>query len=289
MKTFLKKIKIVNSYLKLKKIKKTKELGIYNYKDIKTHIENFGIKKGDHIFIHSSLSKLGYIDGGSETIIKVLKDIIGTEGTLIFPSFCFPGGGLLSTISNENYLFDKKKEPSSVGKISETFRKKEGVFRSNHPTHSISAIGKHAEFLTKKHIETGSNFGEGTPFKKMLELNVKMLGLGVKLPMFTFFHCVEDLNLDLFPGLYHKNKRPVKVRINEKIKVFQIPYHDPYFITDRIEQNNLIEKYFTDYFMSAKILKTGIIGSGDSILITCKDFYKTTLDLAKNNKTIYKI
>lgn len=290
MKNYIKKnFKIIDLFLKRKKIKKVKKLGTYTYQKIVSDLSNLGIKNGDSVFVHSSLSKLGFIEGGSETIINALKHQVGTEGTLIFPTFSFPGGGLLSTISDENYIFDVENEPSSVGIISEVFRKQKNVVRSIHPTHSIAAFGKHANDIVKNHIDLGSNFGKGTPFGKMLDLNVKMIGLGVRIPMFTFFHCVEDYNPDYFKGLYHKSTIPVKIKKGDNISIYETAYHDPLFVKDRIERNELIEKYFTDYFLDSNKLKTGKVGNANAIVIESQDFYSLTLELAKNDKTIYKI
>ena len=41
-----------------------------------------------------------------------------------------------------NSFFSNKDTPSCVGLITETFRKIDGVFRTNHPTHSVAIRGK---------------------------------------------------------------------------------------------------------------------------------------------------
>lgn len=52
-------------------------------------------------------------------------------------------------MSEEYSLFDPEKESACVGIIPNIFRKREGVIRSLHPTHSIAAYGPEAEEYDK--------------------------------------------------------------------------------------------------------------------------------------------
>ena len=45
-----------------------------------------GIKQGDTLLVHASLSSLGYVVGGAETLFLALRDIIGDQGTIVVPS-----------------------------------------------------------------------------------------------------------------------------------------------------------------------------------------------------------
>lgn len=261
---------------------------IISLERIQRDFESLGIEKGDSLFIHSSLSQIGNVENGTSTVIEAFKKLVGPQGTLIFPAFSFAGGGVYGTISNKTYVFDAEKESSYVGKISDDFRKGHDVKRSLHPTHSVAAWGEKAAYVVEEHAENG-NWGKGTPFGKMLELNVKMIGLGVPLPKFTFFHCVEDYNLELFPGLYSSEKFLVKLQSGNEVKALNIAYHDPNTYQDRIEMNPSIASYFTNYFLESKKLKQGNVGDAPTLLIHAQDFYDLTLELARNNKTIYKI
>ena len=136
--------KIKHSYDRKRKLKKVKASGSISREQLKQDFIDLGIHEGEVLFVHSAMSKIGFVDGGAETIINVLKEILGPEGTLAFPTFTFPGGGVYPTISNPDYVFDRENEPSSVGTITEVFRKMDGVYRSCHPTHSVSAWGKEA-------------------------------------------------------------------------------------------------------------------------------------------------
>ena len=45
-----------------------------------------GIKQGDTLLVHASLSSLGYVVGGAETLFLALRDVIGEQGTIVVPS-----------------------------------------------------------------------------------------------------------------------------------------------------------------------------------------------------------
>ena len=46
-----------------------------------------GIKKNDTILIHSSLSRIGKINGGAKTILEALLEIVGPNGNIGAPTF----------------------------------------------------------------------------------------------------------------------------------------------------------------------------------------------------------
>ena len=42
------------------------------------HLQGAGVKPGDTLFVHTSLSKLGWVCGGAQTVIEALQDTVGT-------------------------------------------------------------------------------------------------------------------------------------------------------------------------------------------------------------------
>ena len=49
--------------------------------DIKKGLNAVGLKEGDVVFVHSSLSAFGYVIGGADTIIDALLETVGNSGT----------------------------------------------------------------------------------------------------------------------------------------------------------------------------------------------------------------
>lgn len=99
-----------------------------------------GVKNGMILMVHSSLSKYGYVQGGPETVVRALMDVLGPKGTLAMPTH---SNNVLGT---RPYI--PSTSPSNTGAITEYFRRMPGVLRSAHPTHSVAALGPAARALT---------------------------------------------------------------------------------------------------------------------------------------------
>lgn len=152
--------------------------------EIIAKLEKIGLKTGDKVMVHSSLSSLGWVDGGAETVIDALLEVIGETGTLLMPA--------LTSGSKEN-PYEGIQTPSYLGQITEAFRRRPEVKRSFHPTHSVLALGKDAEALIADHIKAESACGLGTPYYKLAEVGGSVLLLGVDLDRCTILHTAEDL------------------------------------------------------------------------------------------------
>ena len=145
-----------------------------------------GIKSDDTILMHSSMKSLGYVEGGPDTVIDTLISVL-SEGTLLIPALSF------RTCRPETPVFSVKDSPSCVGLISETFRKREGVIRSVHPSHSVCGIGKYAEEILSQHIKSTTPAGPDSPFALLPKYNGKVLLLGCGLQPNTSMHAIEEL------------------------------------------------------------------------------------------------
>ena len=130
---------------------------------IKKFLE-LGLKKGMNVYVHSSLSKFGNIDGGADSIITVIKDI-AQDGTIMMPTFTYP--------KKEFSIND----PCWTGKIAETFRLQENIKRSIHPSHSVVCYGKLADYLIKDHIKSKRPFDKNSPYEKFAKLDSYILML----------------------------------------------------------------------------------------------------------------
>jgi len=57
-------------------------------KALKADLQRFGLQSDDTILIHSSLSSLGYVEGGAETVLDTLQDILW-NGTLLVSALSY--------------------------------------------------------------------------------------------------------------------------------------------------------------------------------------------------------
>lgn len=54
--------------------------------NIATALKDIGVRKGQAIMVHTSLSSLGYVCGGAQAIIETLMESVGEEGTIMMPT-----------------------------------------------------------------------------------------------------------------------------------------------------------------------------------------------------------
>ncbi|WP_396128087.1 AAC(3) family N-acetyltransferase [Exiguobacterium mexicanum] len=47
------------------------------------HLQEAGIRQGDALFVHTSLSKLGWVCGGPQTVIEALQETVGPDGLIM--------------------------------------------------------------------------------------------------------------------------------------------------------------------------------------------------------------
>ncbi|MCL5103662.1 MAG: AAC(3) family N-acetyltransferase [Armatimonadetes bacterium] len=144
-------------------------------------ITELGLKAGDAVLVHASLSSFGKVSGGAAAVVDAILDVLGPEGTLVVPTFSFGSG-----------VFDPKDTPSLVGAVSEEVRKRSNAVRSLHPTHSVAAIGALAEAITEGHEKTHP-FGRGSALFKALQANSKILQLGTTQTSNSMIHVAEEL------------------------------------------------------------------------------------------------
>jgi aminoglycoside 3-N-acetyltransferase len=126
--------------------------------DIKAGLMRLGLKKGDTVGVHSSLSSFGYVEGGADTVIDALLETVGEQGNIVMsthsanlsedkrtPEMIALGISWLFKI----LPYDPSKTPVTTGIIPETFRKRKGVVRGLHPSLSIAASGPKASVLSE--------------------------------------------------------------------------------------------------------------------------------------------
>lgn len=246
-----------------------------------------GLERGDVLFIHSSLRGLGFVEGGPDTVIEALLEVVGEEGTLLFPTFTIHGS-MKGTLESKEFIFDPLNSPSTVGKITEIFRGRPGVRRSIHPTHSVAALGPLAEELTRAHLKDGTNFGAGSPFGKMLEHGGKVVGLGINFGPVTYYHVYEDMNLDKFTGVYLPERLTTTVELPEGREQIAVWCHSPEFHRYRIDKTPVIESFFSEWFQANDVAHMGPVGRSISWWIFAQDIIESLEKLYAEGVTIYR-
>lgn len=179
---------------------KKEERKIILKQDVIEVLVTCGVKKGDALFVHTSLSRLGYVCGGAQIIIEALIESVGEEGTIVMPSQSWknldPTAGVHHeepeawwSIIRENWpAYDKDITPTNtMGAVAEMFRRWPGARRSDHPARSVAAWGKHAEQMTRNH-DLSNIFGDGSPLDRFYQINGLVLLIGVGYDKNTSLH-----------------------------------------------------------------------------------------------------
>jgi aminoglycoside 3-N-acetyltransferase len=126
-----------------------------------------GIKHGDVVILHSSLSRtLKHYAGAAskitpKDILESFLQAVGPNGTIVFPTFNFD--------FTFGAPFDRGSTPSHMGILGEMARQDVRSYRTAHPVYSFAVIGADQEkFREKKNI---SAWGEDSPFATVHELD----------------------------------------------------------------------------------------------------------------------
>jgi aminoglycoside 3-N-acetyltransferase len=170
---------------------------------ITSGLEQLGLPRGATVLVHSSLSALGWVAGGSQAVVVALVDAVGPSGTLVMPT---QSGNLSDPaqwsnppvpehwwepIRQQTPAFDRSLTPTLyMGAIVECFRHLDGVRRSDHPTRSFAAVGPGADSIVGAH-ELTQGFGEHSPLGRLYAADAWVLLLGVGHANNTSLHLAE--------------------------------------------------------------------------------------------------
>jgi len=152
-------------------------------------LRGLGLGFGDVALVHSSLSSLGHVPGGAETVIDALLETVGPRGTIVVPTLT----GSAELKPSRPPSIDLLETPCWTGIIPETFRKRPGAIRSIHPTHSVAAIGPVAEWLCAAHEISPTPCGATSPYWRLAQAGGYVVFIGCTLASCTMLHCAEEL------------------------------------------------------------------------------------------------
>jgi aminoglycoside 3-N-acetyltransferase len=244
--------------------------------ELRSGLESLGINSGDAVMLHSSLKSIGFVDGGPRTMLEALIEAVGPSGTLVVPTYWLPGGTILATCKLDDYVFDPHKHGSHLGRLPSEFLTFDGIVRSIHPTHSVSAIGRDARHVVESHHLAPSIFGAGSPWDRCDEMNAKIIGLGISMGPVTFYHLLEDRLLDRFPLPVRLNTTyslPCLDWEGRRVQVPVVPL-DPQFMAQRIDApgRDDLREYYRAEFDHHGLLGWGQVGEARSWVIPAQRF-----------------
>ncbi len=246
-------------------------------KDVADTLNSLGIKNGDILLFHSSLKSFGEIENGADTVIDGALDAVGADGTLVAPAL------LTKSFYVAYEIFDKNTSPCEVGLIPETMRKRQNALRSDQATHSVSAIGKMAEFLTNSHSTSKPRkfpygdyaFSHGSPWQKMYDLNAKVVMMGAPYNTITFRHFVEAIYAEKV--IDQIKDETVREQVRERLVTYDTitEYKDIVREKGTADATNLIRFQFgtkESQELDRAIAKTAYCGNSLFTVFNCRDY-----------------
>ena len=233
---------------------------------------SLGMESGDTIFVHSAYSSLGRspggVEGGPQTVIDAILDILGKDGTLIMPTFSYD---FLKGVP-----WDIRSSPSQMGALTELVRLDPRAKRMFHPIYSMAAIGRHADELAAHRSQ--DCFGETTIFKKFNDWDAKILIIGLAYSKSITFlhHCEQAADVD-----YRFLKEFKGTAIDQNGK----PHEEGYTMLVRdVDRGVVLDFEPIGALLDSQVVRMKKIGLGDVRLMKCRDVFRVAVNAMREHK-----
>lgn len=197
--------------------------------DLRAMVLDLGITKGDHLLLHADLRIFFKLIGGVEGIVNVLREVVGSQGVLVTPSFTFSFPG----------QFDVQRTVSHVGGMTTLFSRHPDVKRVPDGMTSYYLLGSSGD----KYLERWdhSSYGEASIVGQLSAAGGKVLQFGTDI--LSPIHYVEQLvgvpyrELKRFEGVVTNGEKIFEsytdfyCRSREAKKVIPDPIREAYYST----------------------------------------------------------
>ena len=161
-----------------------------------------GLREGATVMVHARMSALGWVVGGSGTVVAALLEALGPRGTLVayaswqehvYHAEEWPAEHRAAYLA-EPPVFDPATAEAARdhGRIPERVRTWPGARRSVHPEASVVAVGRLAAELTADHPQHDA-YGPDSPFARLVAAGGDVLMLGAPLETLTLLHHAEAI------------------------------------------------------------------------------------------------
>jgi len=170
-----------------------------NKENIVKGLADLGLKRGDVVLMHSDLRSLARPrellaapDAGMGWLVEAFREVLGPEGILAVPTFT--STFVTKRKGPAGLVWDPATTPSRVGQITNYVRQLPDARRSDHPTHSVAAIGDRAEWFVSGHSwrDGATTFDRNGPWGHLVDEDGSILWLGTDMRTQTCVHVVED-------------------------------------------------------------------------------------------------
>ena len=165
-------------------------------------LQALGVAPGGVLMVHTRMSSLGWLVGGTQTVVEALLEAVGERGTLMAYAGWEDDPYHLAEWPEERRQAYLEELPPfhpllsaadpDFGRIPERIRTWPGARASDAHVGRMVAVGARAEWLTadahRDHV-----FGPGSPLARLVEAEGQVLLLGAPMETLTVLHHAEAL------------------------------------------------------------------------------------------------
>ncbi len=165
-------------------------------------LADLGVKPESVLMVHSSLSSLGDVIGGADTVVTALLETIAPSGTLVAMTGWEHDPYHLNEWPEQRRDAYRRDPPifdpaiseavREYGRLAERIRTWPRASHSSHPEARFSAIGPRAQWITDNQPWDHPG-GPGSPLAKLVEAEGSVLTLGAALNTLTVLHHAEEV------------------------------------------------------------------------------------------------
>ena len=244
--------------------------------DISNSISEIGIKKGDIIYVQSDLGKFGKLSEIKDKLqyhtvfLDACLDVIGSNGTIIIPTFTYSFGDSFITekgrMYNPSNIFDVNNSPSILNYFTEVARLSENFSRSDDPMLSVVSRGPKTEQIIKNISD--HSLGKGSVWENLQNQNAHNLIIGYKFDT-AFIHYIEErCNVP-----YRHNMKFTGKIIKDDVEFEKSCI---YFGKNREIKTKRNTQRLYKKLVNEDVLKKTKLGGGDMMAIKSNDLFKST-------------
>lgn len=176
---------------------------MFNKEDLKRQLAEMNLFPWDTVFVSADDIK-GDIEGGTETVLDALNEYF-SDGLLVFPTHTY------ATVNADHYIYDPETEPPCTGSAAYLFLKREGVYRSLHPTYSVAASGRNAAEYVKSDDAAETPCPKDGCIGRLVREHAKILCIGCGLKGSSFIRGIEEWAC--VPDRLSPDYLPVKIKM----------------------------------------------------------------------------
>lgn len=231
--------------------------------DMVAQLQMLGVRDGDMLLVHMSFRATRPVERGPTGVIEALVRAIGSEGTLVMPSWT----------GDNDQIFDPATTPASadLGIVADIFWRLPSARRSPHPF-AFAARGPQAERIIADPMVLPPHRHD-SPVGRVLDCDGRILLLGVNHDANTTLHLAE-----MMAG---------------------VPYGTPHHITvagdngperiDYLENNHCCERFqlADDWLKQRGLQSEGVVGHAPARLMRSRDLIDIVVPKLKRDPWVF--